>query len=466
MAWDTNLLNKTLTQRTAPLSIRFRLLVLLMQAYGVMVLLTVVLLLGLFAFYAGTGAWRPGINLLVGTPLEAYYVGHGNWSGVETLNQTITGEVSPEAAHEWQRMLLLDAAGRVVLDRGRVNTALVGQLYQRQPADLQSPLTVGGQVVGTLVLTGNSPWESAQLLLQLLFPITIISFFTGGLTLIIGVFLMRRVVTPLAEVIGAAHSVAAGDLTTRVEVGGPGDLRGLTESFNHMADALERSDGERRALLADVAHELRTPLTVIRGRLEGIVDGIYPADEAHVAPVLEQAYVLERLVEDLRQLTLAEARQMRFERRTIDLGEIAAGAAEVFCAEAAEANIALEVQVTPGLPAALADPQRVGQVIGNLLSNALRYTPPGGQVTLKVDTVMAGVRLAVTDTGEGIAPEDLPHVFDRFYRGEKSRARASGGAGLGLAIAKTWVQAMGGEIGVESVPGHGSCFWFTLPLTA
>jgi signal transduction histidine kinase len=452
--------------RTAPVSIRVRLWLILMQAFGVMVLLTVVLLLGLFAAFVGTGAWRPGVSSLVGAPLEAYYLGHGSWNGVETLNQTLTGDVSPEAQHEWQRMLLLDAAGRVVVDKGRTNTPRVGQTYQLQPTDLRSPLTAGGLVVGELVITGNSPWESARLLLELLLPVTIISFFTGGLTLIIGLFLMRRVVTPLAEVIGAAQSVAAGDLTTRVQVRGPGDLRGLSESFNHMADALERSDRERRALLADVAHELRTPLTVIRGRLEGIVDGIYPADEAHVALVLAQAYVLERLVEDLRQLTLAETRQLPFDRQAIDLGEIAVRAVEVFSAEAAETDIALSVQTTPSLPSVLADPQRVGQVIGNLLSNALRYTPPGGRVALSVDKTLEGVRLAVTDSGDGITPEDLPRVFDRFYRGEKSRARASGGAGLGLAIAKAWVQAMGGEIGAESAPGHGSCFWFTLPLGA
>jgi len=448
------------------LSIRFRLLVLLTQAFGVMVLLTVVLLVGLFALYINTGAGWPGVNLLVASPLQAYYLGHGSWNGVETLNETLGPNVWPEAAHAWQRMLLLDAAGRVVLDHGRANAARVGQAYRVQPGDLVSPLTADGQVVGTLVITGNSLWESARWLVELLFPVVIISFFTGGLTLIIGLFLMRRVVTPLAEVIAAAHSVAAGDLTTRVQVSGPGDLRGLIESFNHMADALQRSDRERRALLADVAHELRTPLTVIRGRLEGIVDGIYPADEAHVAPALEEAYVLERLVEDLRQLTLAEARQLPFERRPIDLGEIAAKAAEIFSAEAAETNIALRVNTSPDLPPVLADPQRMDQVIGNLLSNALRFTPPGGQVALDVDRTGAGVRLAVTDTGEGIAAEDLPHVFDRFYRGEKSRARASGGAGLGLAIARAWVQAMGGEIGVESTPGYGSCFWLTLPLAA
>ena len=447
-------------------SIRLRLFTLLVRAFGVMVLLTVVLLLGVVAIFTNSEVWRPGLNLLVGEPLLAYYQGRGSWAGVEALGPTLmqSHAFDDQVNRQWRHLLVLDAGGRVVLDEGRVDTAQIGRVYQPLPTDLLSPLTLRGETVGTLVVTRSSKWESLRLLLELLFPLMVISFFTGVLTLIIGLLLMRRVVTPLAEVIAAAQAVAAGDLTARVEVRGPGDLRGLNESFNQMADALERSDRGRRALLADVAHELRTPLTVIRGRLEGIVDGIYPPDEDHVAPVLEETYVLERLVEDLRQLTLAETRQLPFERCATEVGEIAARAADLFSAEAGEAGIALAVQVAPELPPALADPQRVAQVIGNLLSNALRYTPRGGRVTLSADQTVQGVRVTVTDTGEGIAAEDLPHVFDRFYRGEKSRARASGGAGLGLAIAKAWVQAMGGQIGADSTLGHGSRFWFTLPL--
>ena len=445
-------------------SIRLRLFLLLVQAFGVMVLLTVVLLVGLFAAFTGTEAWHPGTALLIAAPLQAYYLGHGSWSGVEAIDATASLSFSFETGREWQRVVVLDADGRVALDVEPKGAMPVGQVYQPQPNDLVSPLLVQGRTVGTLVIRGNSRWESLRPLFEFLFPLFIISFFTGCLTIIIGLFLMRRVVTPLADVIAGAHSVAAGDLTTRVQVRGPSDLRSLSESFNHMADALERSDRERRALLADVAHELRTPLTVIRGRLEGIVDGIYASDEAHVAPVLEATYVLERLVEDLRQLTLAETRQLPFDRQAIDLGDIATRTADLFSAEAQETQIELVLQVTPGLPRVMADPQRVGQVIGNLLSNALRYTPAGGQVVLRVEPMPQGVRIRVSDTGEGIAPKDLSHVFDRFYRGEKSRARATGGAGLGLAIAKAWVQAMGGEIGADSVLGQGSWFWFTLPL--
>jgi signal transduction histidine kinase len=455
-----------MTRSASPVgSIRRRLLLLLMRAFGVIVVLTVVLLLVVFAAFARTETWRPGVDLTVGMPLQAYYLGHGSWGGVEAVRQTAARTRLADVTHEWDSIIVLDAAGRIVLDNRLAGPARIGQVYVPQPNDLLSPLLANGETVGRLVITGGAQWESLRFLVQLLFPLIIISIFTGGLTLLIAMLLMRRVANPLADVIGAAQLVAAGDLTARVEVRGPGDLRGLSESFNHMADALERGDHARRALLADVAHELRTPLTVIRGRLEGIVDGIYAADEAHVAPVLEETYTLERLVEDLRQLTLAEARQLPFERNPVDLGEMAARAVDLFSAEATEVGLTLTVQVAPSLPWVLADPQRVGQIIGNLLSNALRYTSAGGQVTVNVEPVAGGVRIVVADTGEGIAPEDLPHVFDRFYRGEKSRARASGGAGLGLAIARAWVQAMGGDIGVNSQLGRGTSFWFTLPTS-
>jgi two-component system OmpR family sensor kinase/two-component system sensor histidine kinase BaeS len=275
---------------------------------------------------------------------------------------------------------------------------------------------------------------------------------------------MRRVVTPLADVIAAAQSVAAGDLSTRVEVRGPGDLRSLSDSFNRMADALERTDRERRNLLADVAHELRTPLTIIRGKLEGMVDGVYSADEAHVAPVLEETYVLERLVEDLRLLTLAETRQLHFDREPIDLGDLAERAADLFEAEAAEKGVAITVRVVPGLPPVLADPQRVGQVIGNLMSNALRYVPANGKVEITVQRSQASVELAVSDDGPGVPEADLAKLFDRFWRGEKSRARSEGGAGLGLAIAKQLVEAQSGAIAARLRPGGGLCVSVVMPI--
>jgi two-component system OmpR family sensor kinase/two-component system sensor histidine kinase BaeS len=250
--------------------------------------------------------------------------------------------------------------------------------------------------------------------------------------------------------------VAAGDLSARVRVRGPGDLRSLSDSFNHMATALETNDRQRRNWLADIAHELRTPLTIMRGKLEGVLDGVYPADEAHVAPVLAETYLLERLVDDLRLLTLAEARELHFDPGPLDLAELARHAATLFEAEAAERDIELRVQIEPGMTHVRGDAQRTAQVVGNLVSNALRFAPDHGLVEIAVRALPAGgVELAVTDSGPGVPEVDLPRLFERFWRAEKSRTRSAGGAGLGLAIARHLVEAQGGTIMAANVPGHG-----------
>lgn len=450
--------------------IRRRLFILLMQAFGAVVLLTVVLLLALIGLFVGN-AMRGNSQVMpiAGETARLYYLGRGNWDGVEAI---LLPENSVSLGFEerdlWRHMMLLDESGRVLIDEGRADTPLVGQVYAAGRRDVRFPLRIDSRQVGTLIILNNPLGPAAfvvGLLVSLAFPVGVISFFTGVLTLLIGFLLARRVVTPLADVIAAAQAVAAGDLSARVQVRGPGDLRSLSDSFNRMAEALERSDRERRELLADVAHELRTPLTVIRGRLEGIVDGVYPVDEDHVVPVLEETYVLERLVEDLRLLTLAESRQLHFDLKPVDLGELAGRAADLFRAEAEEKNIRLWVRVDSDVPLVEADPQRVEQVIGNLLGNALRYAPENGQVAITVRRVDApgGVTLAVRDNGPGVPGADLPKLFDRFWREEKSRGRAAGGAGLGLAIARQLVEAQGGSIAAANAPGGGLEVFFTLP---
>jgi two-component system OmpR family sensor kinase/two-component system sensor histidine kinase BaeS len=430
-----------------------------MQAFGAVVLLTVLLLLGLILFIIGPVM----LSGQLFTPIQgnlalAYYQGRGSWQGVETLLTNPTHTRLYGEAAGWDNALLLDAEDRVLIDGGRTDTARIGQPYTFGPRDILMPLRAQGQTVGTLVIEGTSftlvavVWDIAR---GIAVPVIIISFFTGTLTLLIGFLLARRVVTPLADVIAAAHSVTTGDLSARAPARGPGDLRTLSDSFNRMAETLERNDRERNNWLADIAHELRTPLTVMRGKLEGMVDGVYRADEEHVAPVLAQTYVLERLVDDLHLLTLAEARQLQLDMRAVDLGELAQRAASLFEAEADEHGIRLRVSVEPQLPAVHADPQRVEQVIGNLVSNALRYIPERGCVEITARRVSEGVELAVSDDGPGAPEADLPRLFDRFWRGDKSRARAAGGAGLGLAIARQLVEAQGGIITASNRPGGG-----------
>jgi two-component system OmpR family sensor kinase/two-component system sensor histidine kinase BaeS len=283
------------------------------------------------------------------------------------------------------------------------------------------------------------------------------------LTLVIAFLLVRRVVNPLAEVIAASQRVATGDLKARTPIGqAHDDMQALGENFNAMAEAIELADSKRRNLLADIAHELRTPLTVLRGRLEGILDGVYPADEAHIAPVLEETYLLERLVDDLRLLTLAESRQLHFDPRSCDLGELAQRCTSLFSAQAVERDITLELKVVGGLQEVQADPQRVEQVIGNLVANAIHYTPVGGKVIVLVRPEHGGVQLAVQDNGPGVSEGDLPHIFDRFWRGDKSRSRVTGGAGLGLAISRHLVEMQGGRISAQNLPSGGLevSLWF------
>jgi signal transduction histidine kinase len=441
--------------------IRRRLFRLLIQAFGIVVSLTVVLLIGLLLALAGV-ITNPtsGFRLPITRELEAYYLGHGSWDGVDQL-VSHSGQPPNEPA-DWRDVVLLDTNSRVVLDTA--GGTRVGQILPDDSAGRRVPLTVNGQTAGYIIF-GRGTWHELRAFLPgIILPTLFISFFTGVLTLLIGVLLTRRVVMPLGDVIAAAQAVAAGDLTARAEVGGPGDLRTLSDNFNRMAGALQASDRQRRELLADIAHELRTPLTIIRGKLEGILDGIYPADASHVAPVLEETYVLERLVEDLRLLTLAETRQLHFDRQPLDLGDLAHRTAGLFEAEAAEREIALSVSAEPDLPLVQADSQRVGQVLGNLLSNALRFANAGDQVTIRVQNAPSGVVVTVADTGPGVPEAELPRLFDRFWRSERSRTRAAGGAGLGLAIARQLVEAQSGTIKAANQPTGGLQVSFVLPI--
>jgi len=380
--------------------------------------------------------------------LEGYYEGRGNWDGIETTFQYFD-------SFPPQYTLLLDENNRIVLDRGQASVSTVGSRYELNSTDLGFQLSAGGRKIGTLVIT-SLPYEwRGRMASGILFPVAGISFALGLFVVVIAFLLTRRFVNPLADVIYAARAVAGGKLNTRISTAGPQELRSLSESFNEMASSLERNDRERRDMLADIAHELRTPLTVIRGRLEGIVDGIYTAGGEQVSIALNQTYLLERLVDDLRLLTLAETRQLRFENQSIDLARLIRHSIEMFSAEAREKNISLALEKQGDDFTLELDAQRTEQVIGNLISNALRHTPEGSRVWLTLDSSPEFVRVSVNDNGAGVPDADLPFLFDRFWRKDKSRARASGGTGLGLAIAKQLVEAQGGTISAQNLMDGG-----------
>jgi signal transduction histidine kinase len=272
---------------------------------------------------------------------------------------------------------------------------------------------------------------------------------------------VRRMAAPVADVMEAADRVARGDYTARVHARGPGEMRRLARSFNEMAERLESNEQQRRNLLADVAHELRTPLAVIRGNVEAVLDGLYAPDEANLGRVVDETVVMARLLDDLLTLSTAEAGVLRLQREPVDPATLIGDSVSAFRSRAHAGGVTIEARPAPSLPTLEVDPVRIGEVLANLLSNAVRHTPEGGSILVAAEPSMGGVSFSVSNTGPGIPAEDLPHVFDRFVTSSDS-----GGAGLGLAIAKGLVQAHGGEISAESDLEHGTTIRFLLPLHA
>jgi len=296
----------------------------------------------------------------------------------------------------------------------------------------------------------------------------------GGLValiaaLLIGFFVFRGITRPVEQLTHAAQSLAKGDLSTRVEVDshptrlGNDELSDLGTAFNVMADHLQQSERLRRDMTADLAHELRTPLAVMRGNLEAMVDGVYPLDAEHIKPAVDQVNLLARLIEDLRTLAMAEAGQLRLVKRPTDLSALISNTLTSFEAPASSQQITLRSDIASDLLSIEIDPDRIQQTLAILISNALHHTPANGSITIEACHETDRVLIEVTDSGAGIPPEDLPHVFERFYRADKSRSRESGGSGLGLAIAKSIVEAHGGTIGVQSELGKGTTMIIQLP---
>jgi two-component system OmpR family sensor kinase/two-component system sensor histidine kinase BaeS len=426
--------------------IRRRLLFLLLRAFVIVLFLSFLFftfIVGYFLTSSSTPVPFPFVS-----SLEGYYLAKGNWDGAETVFESTNGLHRLNA-------ILLDQDHRILVDRRPNSISTIGSRYEAEQGDVVIDLKVRGQPVGYVVLTTYSFSTRFGFARAILFPVGIISFVLAMFLVVVSILLVRRFVDPLADVIYAARAVASGKLNTRIPTEGPQDLRSLSESFNEMAASLERNDRERRDLLADIAHELRTPLSVIRGRLEGIVDGIYPENGPQVSMALEQAYLMQRLVDDLRLLTLVETRQLAFDKRDVNVSHVIHGVIEIFSAEAQEKNISLSFDEKSGNLSAELDPQRFEQVISNLVGNAIRYVPEGGKVWVTADETNNGLRITVNDNGEGLPVEDLPYIFDRFWRKEKSRSRATGGTGLGLAIAKQLIEAQGGTIEAKNLSEGG-----------
>lgn len=282
------------------------------------------------------------------------------------------------------------------------------------------------------------------------------------------IFVTRRIMAPVQAMMFASQRVAEGKFEERIPIvsqpGHEDELASLARSFNHMAFRLEQTEAMRRQLIGDVAHELRTPLTTLKGSLEGLIDGVLEADEATFQLLFQETERLERLVQDLQELSRVEARAYELQLHALDLQDLIHRIVTRMKPQFDQNALEIRVRASTSSSHVLADEDRLIQVLTNLLSNALLYTPPGGQVEIVLEPKDGELQIQVRDTGIGIPADHLPYVFDRFYRVEKSRARVKGGSGIGLTIAKSLVEAQGGRIWVESAGvGKGSRFFFTLP---
>lgn len=391
--------------------------------------------------------------------LSAYYAATGNWNGVEQVFESGgrgQGRGRPP-------VLFADADGNVIYDE---RNQRVGTPLNADERNSALPVELNGNPVGYVLLgaqgRGTLAANEQDFLDQLQRTLLIAALAAAGLGIVSGLVISRTVSRPLAQLAQTARAFAAHNWDQRVQVRGTEEVAEVAFAFNDMADSLQQSETLRRNLMADVAHELRTPLTVLQGNLRAMLDGVYPLERGEIATLYDETRLLNRLVDDLRELALAEAGQLKLNLQPIDLTPLVASTVTNFLPIAEERQLALGTTIDRAVDVR-ADPDRAAQVLRNLIANALWHTPPRGKVTVAAQLIDRGWQISITDTGEGIAPEDRPHVFDRFYRSDKSRTRHTGGSGLGLAIAKSLVEAMGGRIGVESKVDQGSRFWFTLP---
>jgi len=394
--------------------------------------------------------------------LADYFTVHQEWTGVEVM---LTGAQS--AYFRPDALFLADTQRRLVYF---VQPRLVGAPMGEVHPKWMTPVQANGQTVGYFGVADfpqdfpddHRPSPFAAIVGNALLVIAVVGGM-GGITF--GVLMSRTITAPLNKLAEAARAIGSRNLSQRVEEVGSDEMRSLARAFNEMADGLEQGETLRRNLLADVAHELRTPLSVLQGNLRAILDEVYPLSQEEIARLYEHSRLLGRLVNDLHELAQAEARQLPLDFQPTNLLEILTATADTFRPNAETKEITLNVHLPEALPPVSADSGRIRQVLQNLLANALAHTPAGGNITLQTQTDAGAVAIAISDTGNGIAPEHLPHIFDRFYRADPARSRDRGGAGLGLAIARAIIEAHGGSITVTSAAGQGSTFTVSLPCT-
>jgi signal transduction histidine kinase len=395
-----------------------------------------------------------------------YYRSNGRWEGVDSaLRQQgllppiqQPGQTPPDP----QPFALVDQDRKVIIPSGPYQS---GEKIQTGVLAKGIKIEFDGLVVGTLLITGQTPVRSVieTRYLNSVNQSLLVAALGGALiALLLGLFLARSLAQPLRDLTAATHAMAQGNLKQQVPVRSADEVGELASAFNQMSADLARANQSRKQMTADIAHDLRNPLTVIGGYLESLRDGILKPTPQRFDTLYTEVRHLQRLVEDLRLLSLADAGELVLQRQPVNPMDLLEHATAAYQHQAQQQGLQLEVQAEGLLSEISLDPERMEQVLGNLISNALRYTQAGGTIRLAASQAAGQVMLSVQDDGSGIAPEILPHIFERSYRGDVSRQGSE--SGLGLAIARSIVELHGGRIGVESTPGAGSRFWILLPL--
>ena len=342
----------------------------------------------------------------------------------------------------------------------------IGTQLSREEVASGYPIREGGTQIGTLIIDNSNstlPPDEVEFLSSAKRSALVGGGIASGVALFLSMILIAQVLSPLRLLTRATERIARGDLSHRVMLKARDEFGRLGESFNRMIDNLSRSETVRKTMTADIAHELRTPVTIIQGNLEAILDGVYKADAETIAPIYEETLHLGRLIDDLRDLALAEAGELHLSKEPADVVALVSQVVDTVNASL-DGGPRVSVSAPEEIPVVPLDSKRIRQVLANLLSNALRYTPSDMEIRVEIEVWKSMLVLRVLDRGPGIPEDELPHLFERFYRGDEARTRAAGGSGLGLAIAKQWVEAHGGKITASNRSEGGACFTILLPL--
>jgi two-component system, OmpR family, sensor kinase len=451
-----------------------RLWVRLSLAFGSLILIAAVLII-VFAeliprpparnmFFSDMFRERDG---LVDT-LVSYYRIHESWQGAESIMSGARAILNNTPLS----LALADADGQIVYDSPGNVERFKNDIVHKENVLIM----VNGKPAGILLVGAYEPNEPKRFE-QMMFErmsrgLITFSLIGGALAILLAALVSRGLTSPLSRLAEAARAIGAHNLHQRVEVSGSEEIKEVAYAFNEMAAELQQAEILRRAMVADVAHELRTPLSVLQGNLRAILDDVYPLTKDEVATIYDQTRLMTRLVNDLHELAQAEAGRLELHMQPTDVKALISNTVTIFAPVAEEKEIKLSTEVPDYLPLVNGDAVRLNQVLHNLISNALNHTPIGGNVTIGAgmekaeEGITPKLRLWIQDNGDGISAEHLPHVFDRFYRADQSRSRATGGAGLGLAIARALIEAHGGQISAssEGLPGKGSTFTILLNI--